>query len=43
MPAIQFKAIKLMSENFNIVFLNEDISENDGFISGNIEVRLSND
>jgi hypothetical protein len=43
MPAIQFKAMKLMSENFNIVFLNEDISENDGFISGNIEVRLSND
>jgi hypothetical protein len=43
MPAIQFKAIKLMSENFNIVFLNEDISENDGFISGNIEVRLSDE
>ena len=43
MPAIQFKAIKLMAENFNIVFLNEDISENDGFISGNIEVRLSDD
>ena len=43
MPAIQFKTIKLMSENFNIVFLNEDISENDGFISGSIEVRLSND
>ena len=32
MPAIQFKAIKLMAENFNIVFLNEDISENDCFI-----------